>query len=70
MRAEETELEMVQRHVREGEKHLVNQRALIDRLRASELPTGEAEALLDTFEDMQGQHIAHLMRLQANRDLP
>lgn len=64
MSAEETDLEMVQRHVRAGERHLANQRALIARLKASELPTGEAEALLDTFEDMQGQHKAHLARLK------
>ena len=62
----ETDLEMVQRHVREGEVHLANQRALIARLNASKLPTGEAEALLVTFEDMQGQHKAHLARLTGN----
>ena len=52
MGAEETELEMVRRHVREGGEHLANQRALIARLRTSHLPTDEAEALLDTFEDL------------------
>jgi hypothetical protein len=64
MGATETDLEMVQRHVREGEAHLANQRALIARLKVLELPTEEAEALLDTFEDMQRQHKAHLSRIQ------
>lgn len=68
MRAEETELEMVRRHVREGERHLAGQRALIARLRASDLPTEEAEALLDTFEDLQRQHEAHLARVEGKRD--
>lgn len=64
MGALETELEMVRRHVREGEQHLVNQRALIARLWASHLPTEAAEALLDTFKDMQRQHEDHLARLE------
>ena len=68
MGAEETELEMVQRHVREGEGHLANQRALIARLRTSHLPTEVAEALLATFEDVQREHKAHLTRAEAKRD--
>jgi hypothetical protein len=39
MGAEETDLEMVQRHVREGERHLANQRALIARLKKYPVPT-------------------------------
>lgn len=50
---EETELEMIRRHVREGAVHLTSQRALIARLKVSDLPTDEAEALLDSFEDTQ-----------------
>ena len=66
METEETELEMVQRHVREGEKHLANQRALIARLQASHRPFEDAEALLHTFEEMQRQHKAHLARIEGN----
>ena len=59
---------MVRRHVREGERHLAGQRALIARLKASDLPTEQAEALLGTFEDLQRQHEAHLAKVDGNRD--
>jgi hypothetical protein len=65
MSAEESELEMVRRHVREGTGHVANQRALIIRLWEHCLPTAEAEALLANFEDLQGQHEAHLARAEA-----
>ena len=68
MGADETELEMVRRHIREGERHLTGQRALIARLKDSNLPTKEAEALLGSFEDLQRQHEAHLARVEGNRD--
>jgi hypothetical protein len=57
---EETELEMVRRHIREGAGHLARQRFLIARMRMSGITTEEAETLLATFEDNQGQHEAHL----------
>jgi hypothetical protein len=60
----ETELEMVTRHIREGAEHVAKQRALIAELRANGHPTGEAEALLATFEDLQRQHEAHLARIE------
>lgn len=68
MGAEETELEMVRRHIREGEGHLASQRALIARMRTSHLPTDGAEALLATFEELQRQHEAHLVRVEGERD--
>lgn len=68
MGAEETELEMVRRHVREGEEHLASQRAVIERLKASNLPPEEAEALLDTFEELQRQHEAHLVHVEGKRE--
>jgi hypothetical protein len=61
---EETELEQVQRHVREGAGHLAQQRFLIARMRMDGLPTEEAEMLLSTFEDIQRQHEAHRARLE------
>jgi hypothetical protein len=67
---DETELGMVRRHVREGEGHLANQRALIARLRAAHLPIEEAEALLTNFEDLQKQHGAHLARVEAKGAKP
>jgi hypothetical protein len=57
---EETELERVQRHIREGAGLLARQRFLIARMRMGGAPTEEAEALLATFEDSQRQHEAHL----------
>jgi hypothetical protein len=67
MSAEESELAMVRRHVREGEMHVARQRAVVDRLRAEGLPVAEAEALLATFEDLQRQHEAHLARAEGER---
>ena len=58
--ANETEFEMVRRHIREGAGQLAQQRFLIARMRISGITTEEAETLLATFEDNQGQHEAHL----------
>ena len=65
MSADESELEMVRRHVREGAGHVAAQRALVIRLGEHGLPTAEAEALLATFEDSQAQHEAHLAKAEA-----
>lgn len=63
----ETELEMVRRHVREGERIVVNQRALIDRLKASDRPIDEAEILLANFQAVQRQHEEHLSRIETRQ---
>ncbi|PIK73757.1 hypothetical protein CS379_06605 [Methylobacterium frigidaeris] len=68
MRDGETELDMVQRHVKDGARHIVKQRAVIDRLQRCNLPTEDAEALLILFEGIQRQHQEHLARLA--RGLP
>ncbi|MDE3744288.1 hypothetical protein ACFQE0_10585 [Methylobacterium komagatae] len=47
--------------------NVARQTALVDRLRAENLPVAEAEALLATFEDRQRQHEAHLARAEAER---
>jgi hypothetical protein len=63
MHADESELEMVQRHVREGERHLVHQREMIAwHLEHGNLPE-QSERLLANFEDMQRLHLEHLARL-------
>jgi ribosomal 50S subunit-associated protein YjgA (DUF615 family) len=62
--ANETELEMVRRHIREGAGQLASQRFLIARMRMNGIPTEEAEALLATFEDSHRQHEAHLARIE------
>ena len=49
----------------EGEGHLANQWDLIVRLKTFHLPTEEAEALLETFEDLQRQHEGHFVLIEA-----
>jgi hypothetical protein len=70
MEAEETELEMVRRHVRQGADHVAHQRTLLARLTAEDLPSEEAVALLANFEDLQEQHEAHLARVEAKGAKP
>jgi hypothetical protein len=56
MCAHETEIEMVRRHVEEGARHISKQRKIIARLKGENLPTDDAETLLDIFHDIQHQH--------------
>ena len=63
MSAAESEREMVQRHVREGEGHVARQRELVAELRERGDPAEMAVALLAEFEDLLGLHRAHLSRL-------
>ena len=63
MAAGETELQMVQRHVREGAAHIECQRVLLARLRARGRTTEAASGLLVIFEAIQREHEAHLDRL-------
>lgn len=60
----EGELEMVQRHVREGERHLAHQRQMVDWLADRRCATDEAERLLANFEDLQRLHCDHLAALR------
>ena len=63
----ETEIEMVERHVREAEEHVARQREIVDRL----LPSGEvaemARSLLIQYEETLSLQRAHLARLRGNR---
>lgn len=61
----ETELEMVRRHVRQGAAGVTRQFQLVAKLRASGQPIEVAEQLLETFEECQRQHEAHLARLES-----
>ena len=65
MTDDETELEMVQRHVREGEAHVERQREIVVELREQGHPTDMAVTLLAEFEDLLRQHKAHLIRIEA-----
>jgi hypothetical protein len=62
----ETELEMAQRHVREGRLHVAGQRELVAVLRVDGHPTLEAESLLKVFEQTLAAHIEHAARLRAD----
>jgi hypothetical protein len=67
MQANETELEMVQRHVRDGERHLALQREIIAWHSEHGNSTEQSERLLANFEDMQRLHLEHLARLTSGR---
>ena len=67
----ESDLAMVQRHVREGAAIVTRQRELLARLQVGGYRTEEAEALLYSFEDVQRLHVEHLARIlleQAGQD--
>jgi hypothetical protein len=59
----ETELEMVKRHVRQGERHVKRQREIVQELFDHKHPTVLAEQLLLAFEETLFDHRAHLARL-------
>lgn len=62
----ETEIEMVQRHVREGEGHVAHQRELVNSLPPESELAETARMLLVEFEETQEMHCAHLARLQGS----
>jgi hypothetical protein len=64
----ETELQMVQRHVREGEAHVQRQREIVTKMRERGAPTDIAVTLLEAFQDTLRQHRAHLGRIEARDD--
>ena len=50
---------MAERHIAEGEQHIVRQEELLTRLRAKGLPTADAEKLLTIFNEAQVEHRKH-----------
>ena len=64
MRAGETELEMVLRHVREGEYHVARQRKIVAGLLDGSDIHQLAEALLLVLEESLWLHKAHLARIE------
>lgn len=65
MTAPESKLEMVQRHVRQGEAHVAKQHEIIAKLHALGRPVDVAERLLESFEYSLDEHRAHLARIIA-----
>ena len=64
MYEQETEMEMIRRHVRQGIGHVLQQRERVAKLHASGQSTEVASQILATFETTQRQHEAHLARLE------
>jgi hypothetical protein len=60
----ERSLAQAERHIAEGEAHLVRQRALVARLELGGYDTSEAIRLLRQFEELQAFHLAHRDRLR------
>ena len=60
----ESALEMAQRHVAEGERHVEAQRRIIAHLRELGGATDVAEQLLSEFEDLLAVHKSHLRRIE------
>jgi hypothetical protein len=52
-------LQMVDDHIAQGERHIALQHELIARLKGHGLPTNEAERLLTEFESTLALHRAH-----------
>jgi hypothetical protein len=70
----ETPLQMVHRHLSEGERHIAQQLLLIERLRSQQSTLesqdllAEAEALLDQFKSTQASHTAHLYQIREDQN--
>jgi hypothetical protein len=66
----ETALEMVERHIAGGRRHLAQQAALISKLEASGRDAGSAETLLAILEQCQRLHIEHRDRILRETNAP
>ena len=64
MKPGETLIQMAERHILEGERHVRSQRAILARLDADGLPTDVAEDLLQQFESSLADHRASLARMR------
>ncbi|HEX8839517.1 MAG TPA: hypothetical protein VF750_03490 [Sphingomicrobium sp.] len=53
------DIQMVDKHIAQGERHIVQQEELISRLRSRGLPTDQAEELLAEFEATLHEHRSH-----------
>lgn len=62
----ETELEMVERHVLEGEERIAGQHLVIARLEALGADTRLAQQLLDSLNFAQQIHLAHRERVRVS----
>ena len=60
----ETEMETVERHIREAEDQVARQREIVDRLPPSGEVAEMARSLLVQYEEALNLHRAHLVRLR------
>jgi hypothetical protein len=66
----ETELQVAQRHVAEGERHVAIQQDIIRRMRAASADVGMAETMLVQFERTLTAYRVRLGHLEAAADAP
>lgn len=69
----ESDLEMVQRHVRNAESRIANHRRLIALLAANRQPLEQARELLHLFEATyraQVEHLSHVEEIARQRAVP
>ena len=65
----QADLDMANRHVSEGEIHVLKQERVISRLRSLGAPTGMAEDLLEEFLSTLQSHREHRDRIAANLEI-
>lgn len=53
------DLQMVDDHIAQGERHVIRQEEIISRLRSRGMPTDAAEQLLAEFRSLLHQHWEH-----------
>jgi len=53
------DLDMADRHIAEGEAHILRQEKIVTRLHSNGAPTGEAENLLRLLNETQAEHRRH-----------
>ena len=60
---DETTLQMVQRHVRQGEVLVLRQREIVAKITEAGRDPSQARSILAMLESSQGQHVDHLERI-------
>jgi hypothetical protein len=55
----QSDVDIADRHIAQGERHIVQQEALLTRLRMQEHPTEEAERFLALLNLAMVEHLAH-----------
>jgi hypothetical protein len=55
----QADLAMAERHIAEGERHIVHQEELLTSLELKGLPTKQAEKLLAVLNETQAEHLKH-----------